>query len=414
MLHFFLPRFRVLLEAEMPDVAAALDSAGAIRLNPLALAPDDFTGGARPEDARFVALTGRRPFVEAAVADTISATPGVTVRRGVAIRGLSHNGNGHAVPHVTGVVTESGEDIRADLVIDAAGRRSALPSWLADIGAAAPYEEKDDCGFVYYGRHFSSADGSVPPNLGGLLQPYDSVSILTLPADNGTWGVGIIVSARDDKARALRDPETWTRVLGAYPLVAHWKDGEPLAEDVAIMAKIEDRYRRFSIDGAPVATGVAPVGDAWACTNPSVGRGASIAFLHAIALRDLVRDHGLDDAMSFAKAWDEVTETAVGPYFRSTLDFDRHRLAEMEAEMEGRPYETDDPGWAFTKALESGAARDGDLLRHFLDVASLFATGEEVLNRPGVMERVLELAAEPADPPPGPSREELVAIIDAA
>jgi 2-polyprenyl-6-methoxyphenol hydroxylase-like FAD-dependent oxidoreductase len=414
LLHYFLPRFRSLLEVEMPDIVTALDDAGAIRLDPLGSAPDEMKGGTRPGDERFVALTGRRPVVEATVARAIEATPGVEVRRGVAIRGVSHNGADQGVAHVTGVVTESGEEIRADLVVDAGGRRSSLPSWLADIGAPAPYEQKDDCGFVYYGRHFRSADGSVPPNLGGLLQAYDSTSILTLPADNGTWGIGLILSARDEKLRAARDVDTWTTVISSYPLVAHWLDGEPLGDNVAVMAKIEDRYRRFSIDGAPVATGVAAVGDSWACTNPSVGRGASIAFVHAVALRDLVRDHGLDDAMSFAKTWDEVTETVVGPHFRSTLDFDRHRLAEMEAEIEGRPYETDDPGWALTKGLERGGLRDPDLLRHFLDVVSLYATGEEVMARPGVMERVIELAAEPADPPPGPSRAELLAIVDAA
>ena len=47
------------------------------------------------------------------------------------------------------------------------GRRSMLPKLLTDIGARAPIEEKEDCGFVYWGRHFRSADGSLPPMLGG-------------------------------------------------------------------------------------------------------------------------------------------------------------------------------------------------------------------------------------------------------
>jgi flavin-dependent dehydrogenase len=42
------------------------------------------------------------------------------------------------------------------------------------------------------------------------------------------------------------------------------------------MAGILDRYRRFVVDGAPVVTGYAAVGDAWACTNPSAGRGISV------------------------------------------------------------------------------------------------------------------------------------------
>ena len=64
---------------------------------------------------------------------------------------------------MSGVVTDAGEELRADLVVDASGRRSQLPAWLAALGARTPYEELDDCGFVYYGRHFCSSDGSVPP-----------------------------------------------------------------------------------------------------------------------------------------------------------------------------------------------------------------------------------------------------------
>ena len=56
------------------------------------------------------------------------------------------------------------------------------------------------------------------------------------------------------------------------------------------MAKIEDRVRSLVVDGRPVATGVLTVGDAWACTNPSVGRGVSIGMLHAVALRDTLHD----------------------------------------------------------------------------------------------------------------------------
>ena len=103
-----------------------------------------------------------------------------------------------------GVRTDAGDELLADLVVDAGGRRSTLPKLLADIGARAPIEEKEDCGFIYYGRHFRSPDGSVPPAFGPLLMPYDSLSILTLAADNGTWGVGIVTSAKDAALRGLQ------------------------------------------------------------------------------------------------------------------------------------------------------------------------------------------------------------------
>ena len=84
------------------------------------------------------------------------------------------------------------------------------------------------------------------------------------------------------------------------------------------------------------------VADSWACTNPSVGRGASIGLLHAVCLRDLLREVPPGDP-AFATRWDEVTTEVVEPFFRDTLAFDRHRLAEIDAQIAGIPYETDDP-----------------------------------------------------------------------
>ncbi|HEY1278778.1 MAG TPA: FAD-dependent oxidoreductase [Acidimicrobiales bacterium] len=413
MIHFFLPRFRLVMEKELPRVIEAFDAAGALRLNPLKDAPPELTGGFRDGDEIFEAVTARRPVGETVVATLAESTPGVTVRRGVAVVGLiTGTPVTPGVPNVTGVLTESGEEISADLVVDATGRRSPLPTWLADAGARPPDEELDDCGFIYYGRHFRSADGSVPFALGGLLQHYDSVSMLTLPADNGTWGVGVITSAKDPTLRALRDVDTWTRVVRSYPLIAHWLDGSPIDEQVAVMAKIEDRHRDFVVDGTPVVTGLVAVGDSWACTNPSVGRGISIGVLHAVALRDLVRSHDLNDPLGVAKEWHDITIATVEPFFRSTLAFDRHRLAEIDAQIAGVPYEPDDPGWKLGQRLQAGVGADPELLRGFLKIATLNATPEEVFADNGMIERALRVGGPLEDTPaPGPNRAELLAAV---
>src|SRR5205814_7366726 len=138
-------------------------------------------------------------------------------------------------------------------------------------------------------------------------------------------------------------------------------------------AKIEDRHRDFVIDGVPVATGVFAVGDSWACTNPSVGRGISIGHVHAVALRNLLRDGPLDDPRGMAERWHEVTQTTVEPWYQATLAFDRHRLGEIEAAIAGVPYETDDQSWEITQALSHGAMQDGELFRGFLRIAGVLA-----------------------------------------
>jgi 2-polyprenyl-6-methoxyphenol hydroxylase-like FAD-dependent oxidoreductase len=411
MIHYFLPGFRDIVERELPEVAAALDADGALRFNPLEAVPEQVSGGLRDGDERHQSLTGRRPVVEAAVERVAVTTPGVTVHRGVAVRGvLTADGRGSAPPHVVGVVTDDGTEHRADLVVDAGGRRSAAPTWLDAVGARPVREQRDDCGFVYYARHFRSGDGSIPPLFGPPLQAYDSVSTLTLPADNGTWGVGLITSARDTPSRRCRDADTWTEVMASFPLVAHWVDAEPIT-DVAVMAGIEDRQRDFVVDGMPVATGIVPVGDASACTNPSVGRGCTIGLMHAVALRDLVREHDLADSLAVALAWDEMTQTRVAPFVRETIHFDRHRLAEIEAHCDGRPYETDDEEWMLGEAFAAASGLDPDVFRSFLEMIALYAPRADVLARPGIADRVRELTRAPVDPLPGPSHDELTALL---
>ena len=288
MAHAFLAGFRAIIDAELSAVSTALADAGGLRLNFIRdVLPAQLSGGWQDGDERYEWLTGRRVLVEAVLAAAAEATPGVEVRRGVAVAGLTTGASAQAsVPHVTGVRTRDGEDIPADLVVDMSGRRSALPGWLQDIGARPPAEELEDSGLVYFGRHFQSADGSVPPLFGAPQIHWGTISSLTLPADNGTWSVVVVTAAKDTALRSLREADRWEAAVRGLPLVAHWLDGTPIDDGVQVMARLEDRYRCFAVDGKPVATGVVAVADSWACTNPTNGRGASIGMRHAVVLRD--------------------------------------------------------------------------------------------------------------------------------
>src|SRR5688500_7794043 len=141
--HFLLPGFRHVVEAELPEVIAALEAAGALRLNPLG----PFAEAMDPEGVNEL-VTARRPIVEAAVASAAAATPGVTIRRGVALAGVVTDA-GTDPPHVVGVRTEDGEEVRGDLVVDVLGRRSPMVRWLAEAGARPAQYEEEDSGFVY-------------------------------------------------------------------------------------------------------------------------------------------------------------------------------------------------------------------------------------------------------------------------
>jgi 2-polyprenyl-6-methoxyphenol hydroxylase-like FAD-dependent oxidoreductase len=393
-------------------VSGALRAAGALRLNVIGDAPREMTGGWRDGDDCYELLTGRRPVVEAVIATQAAATRGVEVRRGTAVTGMVSGASAlPGVPHVTGVRTKDGESIPADLVVDMSGRRSALPGWLSEIGARDPAEELEDSGFVYYGRHFRSVDGSVPPAIGPNVMDWGTITSLTLPADNGTWAIALVTSSKDTALRPLRETGRWEAVVRGLPLVAHWLDGTPIEDGVQVMAHLEDRYRGFVADGRPVATGVVAVADSWACSNPANGRGASIGMLHAVTLRDQLREVGLDDPAAFAEAFHAATARTVEPWYRATLATDRYRLAEIESGVRGGTYDPQDSQYQLGKALGAAAGQDPDCLRAYLDIWLVLRTPGEVFARPGLRDKILQLGSGWRDVEPlGPSREQLLAL----
>ena len=410
--HFFLAGFRSVVDAELPEVSRALRAAGALRLNVIGDAPREMTGGWRDGDDCYELLTGRRPVVEAVIATQAAATRGVEVRRGTAVTGMVSGASAlPGVPHVTGVRTKDGESIPADLVVDMSGRRSALPGWLSEIGARDPAEELEDSGFVYYGRHFRSVDGSVPPAIGPNVMDWGTITSLTLPADNGTWAIALVTSSKDTALRPLRETGRWEAVVRGLPLVAHWLDGTPIEDGVQVMAHLEDRYRGFVADGRPVATGVVAVADSWACSNPANGRGASIGMLHAVTLRDQLREVGLDDPAAFAEAFHTATARTVEPWYRATLATDRYRLAEIESGVRGGTYDPQDSQYQLGKALGAAAGQDPDCLRAYLDIWLVLRTPGEVFARPGLRDKILQLGSGWRDVEPlDPSREQLLAL----
>jgi len=206
----------------------------------------------------------------------------------------------------------------------------------------------------------------------------------------------------------------WEAVVRSLPLAAHWLDGTPIDDGVQVMARLEDRYRSFVVDGKPVATGVVAVADSWACSNPANGRGASIGMLHALTLRDQLRAAGLDDPAAFAEAFHRATTETVEPWYRATLATDRYRIGEIEAGIRGVAYDSPDPAYELEKALNIATGRDPECTRATFDIGFVLRTPEEVFARPGLRDKALQLGSGWRDEPPfGPTREELLALVTA-
>ena len=167
---------------------------------------------------------------------------------------------------------------------------------------------------------------------------------------------------------------------------------------------------RFVAGGVPVATGFAAVGDAWACTDPSGGRGVSVGIIHAqLLLRRTVRSH-LGDPAGLARAWDEGTEEHVAPFHRNQVGADRLRLAEMTALREGRPWAP--PDEPMTR-LVNAAAYDPGAFRGLLATVMCLALPQQVLARADIRDTLERIGDKVPPPFPGPDRQRLLRLLAA-
>jgi flavin-dependent dehydrogenase len=115
------------------------------------------------------------------------------------------------------------------------------------------------------------------------------------------------------------------------------------------------------VDGRPAATGVVPLADAWACTNPSLGRGMALGLRHAELLREALRQQG-DEPSEFARAWDALTEEQLTPWYRETVEENRGVLEQLETSRNGTngTAAVTSPG-ALRSALFTAMAHDAEL-----------------------------------------------------
>ncbi len=410
--HILMPGGYRLLQKELPGIVDRIRETGGTTYNMICGSWNAGNAGPRRAgDERFETITARRPVLEAALFAIAAETPGVRVLSGVKVESLLvGEARTSGRPHICGVMTDFGVRIEADLVIDASGRRTQIPELLAEVGGA-PEVLREKAGFRYYTRYFRADERGVPAPRSWPLTHHNSISITTAPGDGDTWSTTLVTSDRDQELRALSRPDVWNRVLALYPHAAHWNDGIPLTE-VNVVGGTHNTQRRLVTDGQPVATGILAIGDARMTTNPQFGAGMTTGLRHAVRLRDVLRLLGTDDAVELAVSVDREIDAEFEAAWQDDTAWKRHRVAEIDAEMRGEHYESDDPNWALRCAAEALLLEDGDILRAWGDVASLLASADEAFVKSGLVERVMRLGADaPRYSMQGPSRKELLAAV---
>src|SRR5213083_1808446 len=249
--HAFLARLRVVLLAHLPDVLDRLRAVGVREFGLDEVTPPGVTLAPRADDEDVVLLACRRSTFEWALRASVAGRPGIELREGVLVEGLSGEARDGGRPTVTGVRLADGSTIPAALVVDATGRRSRAPEWLAALGAPAPYERSADTGIFYYTRFYRLRRGRGPRGTTGLVAgDLGWVKLAIFPGDNRTFSITVGAPVDDHALRGLAEPARFERFLHAFPAVAPWRTrgtSVPIAGEetpVLVMGQLRNRHPR--------------------------------------------------------------------------------------------------------------------------------------------------------------------------
>jgi hypothetical protein len=183
----------------------------------------------------------------------------------------------------------SADVVDADLVVDASGRGSRAPTWLAALGFARADEDRLEIDLHYTSRRYRLDAGvlggslaslqaatSANPRAGVLARLEQDQWLLTLAGILGdrppTDPDGFLAFAR-----SLLFPDIYDAIRGGEPLDDPRSLGFP--------ASVRRRYERL----AHLPDGFLPLGDSLCSFNPVYGQGMTVAALQARVLSSRLR-----------------------------------------------------------------------------------------------------------------------------
>lgn len=311
-LHILLVRGRELLDQLFPGIVAELHAAGAADVEwPREVLWLSTAGWSARFTPGITLLSASRELIEWHVRQRVAALPGVAFREQCDATGLLASLDGRTVvgvrlrPRTGDRESREEEALAADLVVDACGRDSRAPEWLAALGYPAPRETVVDSFIGYASRYY------VPP----ADTPLDWKGMILLatvenprgggymPIEGGRWLVTLAGSGRDypptDEAgflafaRGLRSPilyEALRRAEPLSPIVGYRRMENRLLH----YERLRRRPERFVV-----------LGDAVCAFNPAYGQGMTVAARSALVLDRCLRDqrarHRGDDLAGLAK-----------------------------------------------------------------------------------------------------------------
>lgn len=374
--HGLLAGGRAALEELLPGLSDEMVAAGAIRADIVHRGRWFQAGGLLaqfPSDLDGVLIS--RPLIEGLIRRRVFALEKVAVRENCVVEDLAFSEDRQ---RVTGVRV-GGETLGADLVVDATGRGSHSPQWLAAAGYDKPAEATVRVDIAYTTRCFYRKGSELNGDLAVILPPTPEGkrSGVLLALEGGRWICTLVgffgISAPQDLpgfiefSRTLPWPDIHEVLTRAEPL-----GDAAVARFPASLRRRYERLRRFP-DGLLV------FGDAISSFDPIYGQGMTVAAMEALQLDKSLAQGFASLARRFFERAGRVVDTpweiAVGGDLR---------IPETEGP---RSAKVSFINWYLDRMNRAGQ-RDPELALAFHRVANLLAPPPSILH-PRVVARVL-------------------------
>jgi 2-polyprenyl-6-methoxyphenol hydroxylase-like FAD-dependent oxidoreductase len=383
--HGFRPQVPMALRAEWPEAFTSWLGLGA-RL----VEVSDPAGSPQVRG-----MLSRRSTFERALRHAAETRPGLTLRTGHVDRLVLERGR------VIGARVD-GSLVEADLVVDASGRAGRLGRASAQVRGP---ELDGDCGLAYVDRTYRLRPGAEP---GPMVNPMayiadlDGYQCLVFLHEAGHFSVVLVRPTADAALKELRFEAAFEAACRAVPALAEWTHPARAHPTSAVLVggALRNVYRRQA--GIP---GLVAVGDSVATTTPTRGRGIAMACLQVTALIALL-DEGADPA-AVAEPFGAWCDHAIEPWVADHIAIDGGTVGRWKGE-------DLDLSIPLTSDLIAAAVdADPRIGRHAGGYFEMTALPRTLRPAEPLARAVYDSGWRPAFAP-GPTRDELVAVIRAA
>jgi flavin-dependent dehydrogenase len=227
-------------------------------------------------------VSATRPLLEHLVRERVRRLAGVRVHEGVRVTELRRDARRWQV------VCDDASTVDADLVIDASGRGSRLPHWLAELGIPSGDPLTVDARVGYACRTYRLV-GEPPLQTVVVIAatPQTGRGALALPVEDGNW---LVIAVGYGDRRPSRNVVEFDEFLATLPdpaIADLSRRLEPVSR-IAIHRQTGNRRNRYG-QSRNWPVGLLAVGDAYCSFNPVYGQGIAVAACQALLIRDALK-----------------------------------------------------------------------------------------------------------------------------